>query len=90
MPGFGTHTQTTAVPLIGSGMPTTAASSSSPVPISSASISDGPVRLPAIFSVSSLRPCTYHHMPSRLRHWRLAKSPWHPQARQLRPVALPK
>lgn len=36
------------------------ASYSSPVPISSASISEGPVRLPAILSVSSERPCTNH------------------------------
>ena len=55
-PGMATQTQTMAEPLSSSGTPITAASDTLPVPVSRVSISDGPVRLPEILMVSSLRP----------------------------------
>ena len=54
--GTVTSAQMMAEPLIGSGTATAAASLTSPVARSRASISAGPVRLPAILIVSSERP----------------------------------
>ena len=55
-PEAGTTAQMMAEPLIGSGTATAAVSLTSPVARSRASISAGPVRLPAILIVSSERP----------------------------------
>ena len=72
---MGTHTQHRPVPLIGSGMPTTAASEIRPVDIKTSSISAGPVRLPATLMVSSERPSTYQK-PVFVPHRPVALAPF--------------
>ena len=56
-PGLATQKSHAVSPFTSCGMPTAAASATIPDAIAADSSSAGPIRLPAMFSVSSLRPC---------------------------------
>ena len=64
------------------GTPTAAASSTASCPTAADSSSAGPMRLPAMFIVSSERPCRNQYPSSSTE----AQSPWHPDPRQPSPV----
>ncbi len=56
-PGLGTQKIQATSPFTSCGTPIAAASATTPLPIAADSSSAGPIRLPAMLSVSSLRPC---------------------------------